>query len=97
MATSELDPKKNKDYRLHREFSQQTKLVIIATVAAIVASLALLMSWMAANNAMEAKIRAEYQDEKIAVLTEELAVAQIYTRDLKAYMIEQGFKPPEEE
>jgi len=85
MAT-ELQADNNKTYRLLRQFSSEAKALTIASVALIVTVLALLMAFMALNDAKHAKRKAEYQDSHIEELRQDIAVYRIRAAKLDAWL-----------
>jgi len=67
--------------------------IVISALAVLIAAGALMFAGIAMYAAVDAKVNLM---SRIEHLEETNDVTQIYVRDLKAYMIEQGFRPPEE-
>lgn len=76
----------NQTYRLLEKFSSESKALTIASVSLIVTVLALLMAFMALNDAKHAKIQAQYQDAHIEELREDIAVYRIRAAKLDAWL-----------
>jgi len=102
---SELQAENNRLHRLFQKFSDESKALTIASVALICAALAVLLALMASNNATEARIRTEYQDDKITELREnyqaqidkldkEIRLYEYHIESLDAYLRANGINPP---
>ena len=59
----ELHADENQRYRLFRQFSVESRAVVIASVALIAAILALLMSWIAMYDSISARAKVELHKE----------------------------------
>lgn len=86
----EIDSKSNR-------FAQQFRQRLIESAALIVSAVSLLISVLCMIIAVVSLVVALQATRTNIVLQEKHDVTQIYVRDLKAYMIQQGFKPPEED
>lgn len=67
--------------------------VIISALAVLIAAFGLMFGGIAMWESADTKEDLRHQYDQ---LVDKHEVTQIYVRDLKAYMIEQGFRPPEE-
>lgn len=86
----EIDSKSNR-------FAEQFRQRIIESAALIVSAVSLLISVLCMIVVVVSLVIALQATRDNKILQEKHDVTQIYVRDLKAHMIEQGFKPPEED
>lgn len=87
----------NTRYRLFEKFSTESKAITIAAVALIVSVLALLMSWMAVYDAIQAKSTIEaderYSAESYRQLEREYRLLQLKVDEHRAAMMAHGIDP----
>lgn len=76
--STDLRAEDNKLSALVRLFKQESKAVTISGLALMAGILALLMAFMALSDAKEAKVRAEYQDQHIKTMQDQIATQQVY-------------------
>lgn len=89
---SEIDADRNLLHRVIQTIRDESKAVTISGIALICAVLALLLSGMASNNSIEARLRAEYQDEKIIELRERVDYWTAHAQALRAELKARGFR-----
>lgn len=83
---NELQADFNRLDRLFSKFSSEHKAVTISSVSLIIATLSLLMAWMAASDAKEANIRSQMQTEHIQDLKGDIDVYRIRAAKLDAWL-----------
>lgn len=85
----ELQTENNALLRLFERFSQQSKIVVISSLALLAALLAMLLSLLAFNDAKHAKIQGELSaqiySERVDELEEEIAVLGIRVAKWQAW------------
>jgi len=97
MAT-ELQAEENRIHRLFKQFSSESKAVIIASVALIAALLCLLMSWLALMTAMNADAKVDYElqasREELTESKNRTTLYIVYMQELYVEMKAHGLDPP---
>ena len=86
----ELEAETNRLDRLFTRFTDQSKAVSISSVALIVSLLALLMAWMAVDDAKTAALRSEMQAQTIAGLEDDIDVYRIRAAKMNAWLSANG-------
>lgn len=94
MAT-ELQADINHISRLFHKFSTESKAVAIASVSLIATALALLMAFMALNDAKHARLSVEYQNRVIDEVQADNRVLRIRAAKMDAWLKAKGV-PTEE-
>ena len=77
--------------------AKRDKAGLLQDATVLVSVLGTLMAFVAALLAMGALMYAVATKDRVDHLEDSHDLTQVYVRDLKAYMIEQGFKPPEDD
>lgn len=80
-TVQDLQTDDNKLHRLFRQFSSESKAISISTVALVIATLSLLMAWMAVYDAIHAKARVDVVLQSNVELSKEVRLLQ-YKIDL---------------
>ena len=97
MKTSEINPQRSEKYRAVERLSYVPKLIIISSVAAIASILALLMAFMALNDAKHAKIQIEYElaetRQELLILKNQMRLTDVYLQKNHVKMEHFGLEP----
>lgn len=108
MPTTEFQSITNLLKRAIDDIKRESKSVEASKLAVLIAFVGLIVTSLISMSAWRDAIEANIRTEKIGELKDEMngrydqlvdshEVTQIYVRDLKAFLIEKGFEPPEEE
>ena len=89
-TVQDLQTDDNRLHRLFRQFSSESKAVSISTVALIIATLSLLMAWMAVYDAIHAKTQVDVVLESNADLKKEVRLLQMKVDRYEAKLEVQG-------
>ena len=84
---ADLQTDTNQNYRLFEKFHTESKAVVLSLVAAIVATLSVLMAWMAVFVAMEANSTVDMQNQRLEEMRDMIA-----TQDVKIAILEKEIR-----
>ncbi len=94
---NELRPDSNLLQRVIATIREDSKAVTIAQVAMIISIAFAILTLIAISASLNANLRAEYQDDKIQKMEDDLAVYRVRYANWVALMKTKGVELPEEE